>query len=57
MHATSEQVGIGKANGNKLFLFILDGWGLANAVSGSLWKLGGALGLDVGWPDGSWLAG
>ena len=57
MHATSEQADIGNTYENLRFLLIFEGWRLANAVSGSLWKLGGALGLAVGFLDGSWLAG
>ena len=57
MRATGDQADIAKTYENACFLLILGGWRLANAASGSVWKLAGALGLAAGWLEGMWVAG
>jgi hypothetical protein len=57
MDPMSHQANIAKTYENLRFWLILEGWRVTNAASGSLRKLGGALGLASGWLDGGWLAG
>ena len=42
---------------NCRFLFIFEGWRLSKTVSGSSWKLAGALDSAAGWLDAIWVAG
>ena len=58
MATPRHQADIAKTYENYRFLLILGGWRLGNAVSGSLWKLGGLLaGLLGVWMAAGWLAG
>ena len=57
MYAAGHQADIAKTRDNLCFVLIWEDWRLANAVFGPLWKLGGVLGLAVGWLGGGWLAG
>jgi hypothetical protein len=49
MDPMSNQANIAKTYENLRFWLILEGWRVTNAASGSLRKLGGALGLASGW--------
>ena len=56
MRTLSRPADTAKTKEHYRFLFIFEGWRLSKTVSGSSWKLAGALDSAAGWLDAIWVA-
>ena len=57
MRTLSDLADIAKTKENYRFFLIFEDWRLSKTVSGSSWKLAGALDSAAGWLDAIWVAG